>query len=185
MEKMRLERESRGVYNSIQLHPDTREVEFTYGSPQRRRMSVGDFERFVATRLLGQTVATYNPQHGYQIEAYAPDGRIALWYPGNRSALLGRVTFRQSFEPWNMWGDKAGVLICFTYDQPGYNPATGRTSKDEGCTAAYAFLASIVGKRQGDPFGLLTGRAPAVYSKDRPPRWPDGQPLRAQKAPHV
>lgn len=183
MEAWRLERESHGIYNFIKLYPDVGEIEFTYGSPEHRRMSFADFATFVKGRLSDQTVVKAPSSIGYQIEYYSPDGHAYLWYPGNDKPVVGTYDLRQSMEPLNIFGDKAGVVICFNYGPESYNPSTGKVGGEE-CQSAYAFIAAIRGKRQGDVFKLMSGALPFVMTKDKYPVWPDGKPLMDEKAPH-
>lgn len=183
MEKMRLRREAMGVYNFIKLYPETSEIEFTYGSPEHRRMSFTDFAGFVRERLADQTVTSSPAAFGYQIEYYGADGRAYLWYPGNAVTAVGTYVVRPSMEPVNMFGDRAGVVICFDYGPNSYNPSTGKAGEEE-CQSAYAFIAGIGGKRKGDVFSLSSGHVPFIMTKDKAPTWPDKTPLLDKKAPH-
>jgi hypothetical protein len=176
-------REAVGVYNHIKLFPETNEIEFTYGGPTLQRMTFTEFAAFVRARLVGQTV-TFLPDYlGYQIEYYSEDGRAYLWYPGNVRTNVGRYVIRESMEPFGDFGDRAGVLICFDYGPNSYNPSTGKSGGEE-CTSAYAFIASIRGKRQGDVFNLASGGIPFTMTARQFPKWPDGKPLIDAKAPH-
>lgn len=90
------------------------------------------------------TYLSYDPVHGFQIEAFDGDA-VALWYPGNRIAVLG--TWRA--------GSKPGVT-CFKYSTPSRNPVSGQSNKwqcNNNRTRFYGFM-------NGDPFGLLTGAVP-------------------------
>jgi hypothetical protein len=183
LERWRLEREAQGIYNSIKLYPDTSEIEFTYGSPEHRRMSFADFAAFVKERLSDQTAVAAPSSIGYQIEYYGPDGHAYLWYPGNNKTVVGTYEIRQSMAPLNVFGDKAGVVICFNYGPDSYNPSTGKVGGEE-CQSAYAFIAAIRGKRQGDVFKITSGALPFTMTKDQYPVWPDGKLLMDEKAPH-
>ncbi len=183
MEKMQRQREAMGIYNFIKLYPETGEIEFTYGSPEHHRMSFADFAEFVRGRLADQTVTSSPAAFGYQIEYYGADGRAYLWYPGNEVTAVGTYVLRTSMEPVNMFGDRAGVVICFDYGPNSYNPSTGKAGEEE-CEAAYAFIAGIRGKRNGDVFNLSSGRVPFVMTKGNAPTWPDRKPLLDKKAPH-
>ena len=175
---------ARGVYNFIRLYENEREIEFSYGSPETVRMSIDEFEGVVTQLLSGYTIVTRGTAHGTQLEYYSPDGRIALWYPGNSNAVLGTFRTRKSFEPFNMWGNIAGVQICFSYSPNSYNPVTGAQGAAEQCTSAYAHIASILGKHEGDVFGLLNGEVPHVLDRDEVPNWPNGQSVIPERAPH-
>lgn len=90
------------------------------------------------------TYLSYDPVHGFQIEAFE-GAAVALWYPGNRVAVLGE---------WRR-GSKDDVT-CFKYSTPSRNPVSGQSNgwqcSDNG-THIYSFL-------EGDPFGLLGGSVP-------------------------
>ncbi len=89
------------------------------------------------------TYLSYDPVHGFQIEAF--DGSaVALWYPGNNIAVLGE---------WRP-GSKEGVT-CFKYSTPSRNPVSGQSAKWQcsNRTRIYGYL-------EGDPFNLLDGTVP-------------------------
>lgn len=180
--KAKTERESRGVFNSAKLDDERKIIDFTYGSPERKVMSFTEFEAFVRARLAGNTLA-FQDFRGAQIEYYSPDGRVWLWYPGNKRAVPGRYYTKQVDGPVNAFGDRPAVLICFDYGPNSYNPTSGKVGGEE-CDAAYAYIASIRGRRSGDVFNLASGNVPSVMSARRPPRWPDRQPLIPKIAPH-
>lgn len=177
-------RESMGIYNYLKVMPETDEVEFTYGSTERRRMSLDQFVEFVEARIVDQTITSSPAAFGYQIEYYSADGHAYLWYPGNRRTNIGTYVVRKSVEPIFMVSvGPPGAVVCFNYGPTSYNPSTGQTGGEE-CTPAYGFLAQIRGKRQGDVFELTSGDLPFVMDKDKFPTWPDGKPLLDAKAPH-
>ncbi len=177
-------RESIGIYNYLKVMPKTNEVEFTYGSSTRQRMSLDQFVEFVKARIVDETITSRPASFGYQIEYYSADGHAYLWYPGNRTTNVGTYVVRKSLEPIFMVSmGPPGAVVCFDYGPTSYNPSTGQTGGEE-CTPAYGFLAKIRGKRQGDVFGLTSGNLPFVMDKDKFPTWPDGTPLLDAKAPH-
>jgi hypothetical protein len=177
-------RESIGIYNYLKVMPKTDEVEFTYGSAVRRRMSLDQFVEFVKARIIDQTVTSRPASFGYQIEYYSADGHAYLWYPGNLTTNIGTYVVRKSLDPIFMVSmGPPGAVVCFDYGPTSHNPSTGQTGGEE-CTPAYGFLAQIRGKRQGDVFGLTSGNLPFVMDKDKFPAWPDGKPLLDERAPH-
>jgi hypothetical protein len=177
-------RESIGIYNDLKVMPKTDEVEFTYGSAVRRRMSLDQFVEFVKARIVDQTVTSRPASFGYQIEYYSADGHAYLWYPGNLTTNIGTYVVRKSLDPIFMVSmGPPGAVVCFDYGPTSHNPSTGQTGGEE-CTPAYGFLAKIRGKRQGDVFGLTSGNLPFVMDKDKFPTWPDGKPLLEERAPH-
>jgi hypothetical protein len=179
-----------GRYNSVAVLAETSEIEFSYGSPELHRMSLADFERVVNETLLGYTVAFTKFGEPVQIEYYAPDGRVALWFPGNAGSVPGHFTTRVSVDPYNAWGNVGGVLACFTYPADSGNASSGQSGAEETCTGAYSQIAGIAGKRHGDVFGLMDGSVPYPMplglnrNSDNLPDWPDGSPVVEQPVPH-
>lgn len=177
-------REAKGIFNYSKLFPETSEIEFTYGNRTVQKMSFADFENFVISRVRDRTISAYNFLQGTQIEYFSPSGEVALWYPGNQTPVVGKYYTKQSMESYNLAGNVAGVLLCFTYQPNSYNPVTGTGGGTEQCTSAYSFLSQIKGKRQGDVFNLSSGTLPHSFEKGSPPKWPDGKNIIDEVAPH-
>lgn len=178
------DRESRGIFIYSKLLPETSEIEFTYGNSAIRKMSFADFEIFVKRQLSDHTISTYNLIQGTQIEYFSPSGEVALWYPGNQRAVVGKYYTKQSIEPSNVERNDVDVLICFTYQPNSYNPVTGTRGSEEECTSAYGYLSQVEGKRRGDVFSLSSGTLPHSFERGSPPKWPDGKNIIDEKAPH-
>ncbi len=181
---LKAEREAKGIYRYSKLLPESSEIEFTYGSPTVQKMSFNDFEDFVKSQVSNHTISSHDFLHGTQIEYFSPTGEVALWYPENQRADVGKYYMKQSMERYNLAGNVAGVLLCFTYQPNSYNPVTGTRGSAEQCTSAYSFLSQIKGKRQGDVFNLSSGVSPHSFERGSPPKWPDGKNIIDEIAPH-
>ncbi len=108
-------------------------------------------------RAAGNTYLAYTKSHGPQVYYLSPDGKVHLWYPGNRRAVQGRWIV----EPLDR--NAAIGVICFTY-QNARNPVSGY-SGGRSCETAPRFFAGNREAAAGDPFGLATGRIPFVLGK--------------------
>jgi hypothetical protein len=178
----------RGRHNSINVDVPSQTISFSYGSPELHTLGFDEFERLVRDMLSGQTVVTNRRGQGIQIEYFSPEGQTALWYAGNQNSVRGQYEIRQSSEPYNAWGDVAGVIICFRYySQPVPGDVLGALG-DERCTSGYAMIAGIEGKRAGDVFDLRSGGVPYVLdplrSVTQPPEWADGASVLESPVPH-
>lgn len=98
------------------------------------------------SRFADRTLLFYDPQHGNQIEYYAPDGHAFLWYPGNGIALRG------------VWRISEGRL-CGLYGENTYNPVTMEQGGWE-CTDLVDQERYIFDSMAGDIFDLATERVP-------------------------
>jgi hypothetical protein len=174
MQKAKEIRESRGIFNFASIDYVSERISFTYGSPKLNEMDFREYEEFIHRVVENQTVVTDSSVHGTQLEYFSPAGDVSLWYPGNTQAVSGRFRTKIDTQPFNIWGDRTAVLICFTYEVGTRNAVTGTEGGDEACTNAYSYIASIVGKRTGDPFDLTSGRVPFVLNKTE--RWSGGLP---------
>jgi len=94
-----------------------------------------------APKLADQTIMTYSPGHGTQVEYYDKKGGTWLWYPGNKVVLPGR------------WKTESGK-ICFGYTPNSYNPVTGHTGASWECQPLKIFESVVVERAPGDVFGL-------------------------------
>lgn len=103
-----------------------------------------------------KTFVFYDRFHGTQVAYFTKDGREWLWYPGNRSALLGHVQFR---------GAGAARAICFQYPSSSYNPVTGVAGPAWECSNIASHQARIQQSAQGDVFNLSSGAIPFVMQK--------------------
>lgn len=181
--------EAKGIYDFVDYHDETGEIEFSYGDATRHKMSWQEFEQFVSRQLVNQTVIFHNFFQGTQIEYFSSEGEVALWYPGNKNAVTGKFYFEDGQEKfYNLETSKEVFLkvlnICFSYQENSRNPLTGAEGSEPQCRNAYEFLIDIKGKREGDVFNLSSGKLPLTFQKNSPPKWPDGGDLVAEMAPH-
>lgn len=102
--------------------------------------------------VAGATFASFDVGHGYQVEYLAPNGRVFLWYPGNRSVLAGQ---------WKRVLDE----VCYRYGPQTYNPQTFQRGGSWNCEYAGKLAHFVVGYEQGDVFRLSSGRVPYVRTK--------------------
>lgn len=104
--------------------------------------------------LKNKTVLFFDSFHKTQLAYFNDNSQEWLWYPGNRSALLGYVQIR-------------GKLICFSYPNSSINPATGVAGPDWECSPLARHKTRIVESVSGDVFNLSSGRIPFVLEKKR------------------
>lgn len=141
-------------------------VTFKYDTEEAQTMTVPQFEAFARAQIADYTVSTSQSVHGVQVEYFDQNGNNALWYQGNAVALYGKYRYKPSY---------SGLDICFFYYGDSYNPSTGKRGKEE-CDNAYKHLHRITSKKQGDVFGLLSGKLPDNKTII-PNAWPDGDPI--------
>lgn len=106
--------------------------------------------------LSGNTIMTYNDPdeggHGTQYEYHSADGKVLLWYPGNRNLVRGE---------WKVEPVAAGPQIrCYRYGANTYNPVTRTRGGAWECEKQeWAYLDTAL---KGDPFGLASGKLPFI-----------------------
>jgi hypothetical protein len=105
-----------------------------------------------APKLAGQTIMSFDPGHGTQIEYFDKSGRTFLWYPGNRVVLPGA---------WKIQGED----ICFAYGANTYNPVTGQAGGNWECQDLTLNQSFAVERQAGDVFGLSTSKTPPFVLK--------------------
>lgn len=101
------------------------------------------FRSFIA----GKTFRAFDPQHGNQVEFFARDGTVSLWYPGNSDLVPGRWIA----EPLNINGP---TQICFKYGLDSFNPVTERRRGNWECRDASAWLKDVKEIRNRDPLEI-------------------------------
>lgn len=104
--------------------------------------------------LADTTLATWDRQHGTQIEYLGADGRTALWYPGNSGPVMGQWEIRDK--------GRGDAEICFRYGADTFNPVTGQSGGDWECQDVYYYTAWKFERVAGDPFNLTSGRLPFI-----------------------
>jgi hypothetical protein len=120
-----------------------------------------------AREFLGcKTRMSFMEGHGTQVSFTAPDGRVFLWYPGNRVVLSGlwevrsRAVLKSTLTVY--------AEICFRYGTNTFNPVTGAVGNAWECMPA-DFLASVTtDSADGDLFNLRQRPVPAfVLSREK------------------
>lgn len=106
----------------------------------------------------GRTFITQDPFHGTQIEYHGPNGKSALWYPGNSRTVPANWKIR--FD-----GPERGHDVCWQYPSRSYNPVTGQSGGRFECTPDWLYFPGVVQIVQGDPFELASGRVPFPLPK--------------------
>lgn len=109
----------------------------------------------------GHTFLSYDPGHGAQIEYLDPNGASFLWYPGNRSVLVG------AWKLDGFYGGRPG--ICFRYGANTYNPVTQARGGDWDCVVGSFHTLFVEERLVGDPFNLASGKLPYVLGKNDHP----------------
>lgn len=102
-------------------------------------------------QLAGRTAKFDEPQHGTQIEYFAPDGKAYLWYPGNLVAVPS---------DWKVEAKAGKTVICFRYPNRSYNPVTQQFGGRWECRSSSQFGRSMTALIEGDEFNLRSGKIP-------------------------
>lgn len=105
--------------------------------------------------LTNQTIIFFDKAHGTQVAYLADDGSEWLWYPTNRSALLGY---------WKTENNNGAPLICFRYPNSSINPVTRVAGPQWECSLLANYDTRIVAKAEGDVFNLSSGKIPFVMN---------------------
>lgn len=128
-----------------------------------------------ATQVLaGTTHRAYMHAHGTQVTYFAPDGRVFLWYPGNRRVLSGRwkvalyqdligatPPIAEQMRAYHLQMPLAAVerfdsnYVCFQYES-SFNPAMwpGVAQRWECADVTEYVRLGTVQREPGDLFGL-------------------------------
>lgn len=121
-----------------------------------------------------RTTLFHSSEHGTQVEYATADGRVFLWYPGNRDVISGRwrveeigpVLVRHEGKAADAGKPKKLAKICFQYASNSYNPVTRQRGGSWSCTLYGSLKASTRESRSGDVFNLANGRIPFVLSRE-------------------
>ena len=107
----------------------------------------------LTTRLKDRTAILFQPGHGVYVEYTAADGRVFMWYSGNRRAVHGT---------WSVVAFGGHPQACFHYAE-STNPVTQVYEPTE-CPDASQTLADmgVIASRQGDVFNLRSDKLPFV-----------------------
>lgn len=110
--------------------------------------------------IAGSTAYFFEAQHGTQIEYYAENGRLYLWYPGNRRIVQGawKVEKTKSCGPGADGFYACKTLntpsVCYKYPSNSYNPVTQRAGGHFECETFKSHRATLQERVDGDIFGL-------------------------------
>ncbi|WP_166415770.1 hypothetical protein [Cochlodiniinecator piscidefendens] len=99
-------------------------------------------------------VSHNNFRHGTQYEYHAPDGTTYLWYPGNRSIVMGQWKVERTRD-----GDNT---LCYLYGSSSFNPVTRQYGGNWECRKITSLDVAGDETIKGDPFSLETGNIPFV-----------------------
>lgn len=121
-----------------------------------------------------RTKLSYSSGHGTQVEYSSADGRVFLWYPGNRAVVSGRwrveeigpVIVRQEGNPAEPGKPRKLAKVCFQYGPNTYNPVTQHQGGGWECTLYGSLKATARESRSGDVFNLANGKIPFVLLKE-------------------
>jgi hypothetical protein len=115
----------------------------------------------VRRALSNMTTLSLSAGHGPQISYRTVDGRVFLWYPGNRVVLRGRwdVNAVRIVDPWT-GAARQVVRVCYAYGRNTFNPVTGSVGGGWECSSASRSLARVAERARGDIFQLARRSAP-------------------------
>lgn len=108
------------------------------------------------------TRITYMMGHGSQVSYSSPDGKIYLWYPGNKGIVEGTWSVNKGKE-YRVESTGGPIMlaenrICFKYGPNTYNPVTGQRGGGGDCMRTKAYGRYVNELRRGDVFGLSRRR---------------------------
>lgn len=119
------------------------------------RFASGPADTGAMQAMANLTVVSYGA-HGPQVSYRSQDGRIWLWYPGNKEILAGE------------WKVLASGPECYRYGANTHNPLTGVSGSHWECTIMTPRVGPNMQERSGDVFKLANRKAvPFVTRKDR------------------
>lgn len=126
-------------------------------------MSVDEQAAALEARARDLTNIYYQRGHGVFVEYTAADGRLFMWYRGNKTVVQGE---------WGVRTRNGHPEICFHY-RGAVHGVTGEFEPTECINRVDALVNSArLDSHPGDPFGLASGKLP--YSKPALdlPDWP-------------
>lgn len=125
------------------------------GINELQRFASGPVDAGAMQAMSNLTVVSFNA-HGPQVSYRAGDGRIWLWYPGNKEILAGE------------WKVLAAGAECYRYGANTFNPQTGIAGGNWECAFMIPSIGPYMQERSGDVFKLANRKAvPFVTTKDR------------------
>lgn len=121
----------------------------------------GDAIGYAETKsiIANETMMTYDPGHGTQVEYIAKNGKTYLLYPGNAKIVKGQWKLDRTANP-NVFN------LCFRYPSNSYNPVTKQAGGGWDCQPAGFYLMGVRDHLQGDVLGLSkSAQVPFVLEK--------------------
>lgn len=111
------------------------------------------------------TYATLTGAHGVQIEYFSSDGRVFLWYPGNRGVVTGLYRVIGHAVPGGTPRPDQIRFMEFNYQANSYNPVTGEAGGKWELARLSELRERTVSYAKGDIFDLSSGAVP--YRRDK------------------
>jgi hypothetical protein len=122
----------------------------------KKPMTTSEAREFLSCK----TRMSFMQGHGTQVSFTAPDGKVFLWYPGNRVVLSGQWEVRlraiSSRSTLSIYAE-----ICFRYGTNTFNPVTGTAGNTWGCMPADLLASLTTDSADGDLFNLHQRPVPA------------------------
>jgi hypothetical protein len=122
----------------------------------RKSMTTSEAREFFNCK----TRMSFMQGHGTQVSFTAPDGKVFLWYPGNKVVLSGQWEVRSraisSRSTLSIYAE-----ICFRYGTNTFNPVTGTAGNTWQCMPADSLASLTTDSADGDLFNLHQRPVPA------------------------
>jgi hypothetical protein len=125
-------------------------------------MTMSEAREFLSCK----THMSFMQGHGTQVSFTAPDGKVFLWYPGNKFVMPGQWEVRSHAVLKSTLTVYAE--ICFRYGPNTWNPVTGVVGGAWQCMPADFLVSVTTDSAEGDLFDLRQRPVPAfVLSKEK------------------
>jgi hypothetical protein len=122
----------------------------------KKPMTTSEAREFLSCK----TRMSFMQGHGTQVSFTAPDGKVFLWYPGNKVVLSGQWEVRSraisSRSTLSIYAE-----ICFRYGANTFNPVTGAAGNTWECMPADLLAGLTTDSSDGDLFNLHQRPVPA------------------------
>jgi len=130
-----------------------------------------EFLTYMQNKQSNKTIREIQGRHGWLAEYSTQDGRVYMWYPGNKKVMPGFWKVEKVLVKINA-KEFHSVHICFQYPT-GYNYVENKPGKNWDCWPASRSLAFPEKRRdtngraekEGDVFNLQSGNIPFVLKK--------------------
>jgi len=129
-----------------------------------RGMAKAEIVSGMTGAVSNQTHLILQQGHGVYLEYTDAQGRLFMWYPGNKNVVSGTWKVMDTYSP---------PRTCFKYLNAVHG-VTGQYEPNE-CVPPEQVIGRPydLGVRAGDPFNLASGKIPYVKSKSDVPAWPN------------